>query len=52
MNGFASFATVCNTDYLVKFPVIVVVYVATSLVNKDEYVIYYAYTSLQSVIYL
>jgi len=23
--------------YIVKFPVIVVVYVATSLVNKDEY---------------
>ena len=41
--------------FIVKFPVIVVVvvvYVATGLVNKDEYIIYYAYTSVQSVIYL
>ena len=39
---------------VVKFPVIVVVvvYVASSLVNKDEYIIYYAYTSVQSVISL
>jgi len=31
--------------FIVKFPVrpIVVLYVATSLVNKDEYIIYYAY---------
>jgi len=28
------------------------VYVATSLVNEDEYIIYYAETSVQSVIYL
>jgi len=34
--------------FIVKFPVIVV-YVATSLVfvNKDEYIVYYAYTSVQ-----
>ena len=41
--------------FIVKFPVIVVVvvvYVAIGLVNKDEYIIYYAYTSVQSVIYL
>ena len=40
--------------FAVIFPVIVVVYVATSLVNKDEYIIglYYAYASVQSVIYL
>jgi len=38
---FAYFATSCNTQLGLsvysKFPVIVVVYVATSLVNKDEY---------------
>ena len=26
--------------FIVQFPVIVVVYVATSLVNKDEYTVY------------
>jgi len=26
--------------FIVKFPVIVVVYVATRLVNKDEYTVY------------
>ena len=31
--NFAHFVIKC----LVKFPVVVVVYVATSLVNKDEY---------------
>ena len=30
---------------IVKFPVIVVVNVATGLVNKDEYIIYYAYST-------
>jgi len=35
--------------FLVKFPVIVVVYVATSLVNTDEYTIYYAYDSVYKV---
>ena len=50
VNGFCQF---CNKlEYLikclVKFSVIVVVYVATtSLVNKAEYIIYYAYTSVQ-----
>ena len=38
---FANFATICNTYptlvFIVKFPVIVVVYVATSLAIKDEY---------------
>ena len=36
---FANFATICNTQssVLVKFPVIVDVDVAISLVNKDEY---------------
>jgi len=29
-----------NQMFIVKFPVIVVVYVATSLVNKDEYTVY------------
>ena len=37
--------------FIAKFAVIILaVYVATSLVNKDEYIIYYAYTSAQSVI--
>jgi len=36
--------------FIVKFPVIfAVVYVATSLVNKDEHIICYAYTSVQGV---
>jgi len=39
--------------FIVKFHVIVVVYVASSLANTDEYyIIYYAYNSVQSVIYL
>jgi len=28
---------ILNLVFIVKYPVIVVVYVATSLVNKDEY---------------
>jgi len=38
--------------FVVKIPVIfvVVVYVATSLVNKDKYIICYAYILVQSVI--
>jgi len=32
--------------FIVKLPdIVVVVYVATNLVNKDDYIIYYAYTS-------
>jgi len=51
VNGFCQFlqqVVILNEVLIVKLPVIVVVvYVATTLVNKDEYIIYYAYTSVQ-----
>jgi len=53
MLPFLQQVAILNIVFIVKFPVIViVVYVATSLVNKDDYIIYYAYVSAQSVIYL
>ena len=42
---FANFATSCNTQLSVYSQVS-----CYSLVNKDEYLIYYAYTPVQSAI--